>query len=125
VNGDILGTLTSLVLQLVESMTFDTPDVSEGTLIGSTTPTTDAVYQGGRPGTLRVKAANLANAVAMRLESSDDGQTWADRSATYAITNADNNDQWIELPPLEYVRLVITSNANTTDSALHAGIITW
>jgi hypothetical protein len=125
VNGDVVGTLTSLVLQLVESMTFNSPDVTATTLIASTAPTTDAMYQGGRPATLRVRAANLTSAVAMRLESSDDGETWANRSATYAITNADNNDQWIELPPLEYVRLVITSNPNTTDAALHAGIITW
>ncbi len=39
------------------------------------------------------------------------------------ISSLDNNSQFVAVPPVQYARLYITANANTTDSKLHAGLI--
>jgi hypothetical protein len=104
-------------------MSFDNEDLSAAPLLPGRTPTTVPIYAGGRVATLELAAANLANAVALRLESSLAGTVWRNRSADYPLTSLDDNVQHHLLEPAEYWRLVITTNANTAAAAVHAGLI--
>jgi hypothetical protein len=104
-------------------MSFDNEDLSAAPLLQGRTPTTVPIYAGGRVATLELAAANLANAVALRLESSLAGTVWRNRAADYPLTSLDDNVQHHLLEPAEYWRLVITTNANTAAAAVHAGLI--
>lgn len=120
-DGEIIAVLSSLAFQIYEEMTFLSPALATDTLLALTTPTTDPILILGRTLTLHTRAANISSAVTAHLETSDgpDGP-WANRSATFAITNLDNNEQFLEVTNnVEYVRIVIDTNANTTDSAIH------
>ena len=68
-------------------------------------------------------ASDTSLAVSAPLVTSPSG-TSATRQLPVQIARLDNNSQIIPVPPMEYVRLNFTANANTTDSKLHAGIIT-
>lgn len=123
--GTLLAALTSSSYQITEQMRFDNPGLSAvlgtGLLLAATTPTTDALPIGGRSVTVHLLAANYANAVTADLEVSDDGINWVSTGLT--ITALDNNNQYFWLAPVEFLRLVLSVNANTTDVALHAIVI--
>lgn len=122
-DGAVIALLSASGYQITVAMSLWSPDLATTTLIGLTTPTCDAVQVLGGPCTVHIRAANFANAVVLHLESSDDGSTWANRSADYPLTNADNNQEWqIVADNLEYIRLVVDTNANTTTVALHATV---
>lgn len=76
------------------------------------------MYVGGSPALVHLLAANYSSAVAVTLEYSDDGVTWWDTDI--AVSDLDNNDQSFWTAPVEYLRFVVGTNANTTDVALHA-----
>lgn len=124
VDGTTLGTISAGDTAIYIDIDLWTPDVTDPTLWAQATPTTDAIRLRGKPCTIHVRCENVSSAIQLRIETSDDGTNWASRAATYAITNADNNEQWIAVDEaVEYLRLVITANANTTDSALHCACI--
>lgn len=124
-DGTLLFSLTSSTTQISDTMTFYNPalapDLGTGLLLAATTPTSDALYIGGKSVNVHLRAANYSNAVPVDLEVSDDGVTWASMGIT--IDNLDNNEQWFWCAPCEYMRLVLATNANTTDVALHAVVI--
>lgn len=124
VNGTVLATLYAGTTQAYSSFTLWSPDALTATLPALATPTTNSVQTRGRNFTIHARCENVVSAIAMRLETSDDGTNWASRTATYPIISADNNEQWVSVSePVEFARIVFTANANTLTSALHTVII--
>ncbi len=123
--GTLIVALTSSATQIASAMTFYNPTLSAvlgtGLLLAATTPTSDPLYIGGKATTIRLYAANYASAVTVDLEVSDDGVTWITMGLT--ISTLDNNNQWFNPSPLEWIRLVVSANSNTVDSALHCVVI--
>lgn len=124
--GTLLSALTNSAFQTTLAMTFYNPTLSAvlgtGLLLAATTPTSDALYIGGKSVNLRLYAANYTSAVTADVEVSDDGVTWASLGITIPVL--DNNDQYWWLASSEFLRLVISVNGNTSDIALHAVVIT-
>jgi hypothetical protein len=127
-NGTQIATLDANGFSISLPMNFANPtlatnlDGSVGLLLARATPTSEPLYVGGHASTLRLKAANYANAVVVDVEASDDdGENWYSLGIT--IDNLDNNDQSIWLGPVDYLRLKVNTNANTADVALHAVVI--
>lgn len=119
-DGLLVVSLTSAGYQITTAMTLYSPDLLTDTLLALTVPTCDPIYLAGRQCTLHIRAANITSAVVVHLESADVIGTWANRSASFAITNMDNNQQWLQITDhLEYIRVVVDTNANTTDSVIH------
>lgn len=123
--GTLLVSLTASATQVTDAMIFYNPTLSAvlgtGLLLAATTPTSDPLYIGGKSTNIHLLAANYASAVTANLEVSDDGITWVSMGITIAAL--DNNEQWFWCAPAEWFRLVISVNANTTDVALHASVI--
>lgn len=67
-------------------------------------------------------ASDTSLAVEQPLVTSPSGTSAAKRLPVQ-LAYLDNNSQFIQLPQCEYVRLNFTTNSNTTDSKLHAGLI--
>lgn len=119
-DGLLVVSFTNATYAVTTAMTFLSPDLATNTLLALTVPTSDPIALLGRTCTLHIRAANITSAVVAHLESADVVGTWANRSASFAITNMDNNQQWLPITDhLEYIRVVVDTNANTTDSAIH------
>lgn len=67
-------------------------------------------------------ASATSLAVTTPLVTSPSG-TSATKLLPVQIASLDNNSQFVAMPPVQYARLNVTANANTTDSKLHAGLI--
>lgn len=119
-NGTTIATLDVGDSESFESMTLSSPDLATATLIALTTPTTDALFVGSRPCSIRLYIENVSSSISAKVQLSDDNLNWYDD--TSGALTLDNNDQRIDLTARlsEYVRLAVTANANTTDSKLHA-----
>lgn len=123
-DGALIALFSASSFSVTVAMSFRTPDVLTPTLIALTTPTSDAVPVLGRKSTIHLRAANITSPVQARIETSDDGITWADRSSDFSITNMDNNEQFLEVTNnVEWMRLVVTSNGNTVDVPINATVI--
>jgi len=120
VNGTLLAYLTG-TQQVSRPMNFNDPGLAETPLIALTTPTSDPVYQGGRPATLRLQSVDESTTLSVTLEVSDDLIHW---SSIYT-ENIDGDNFHVSLPPFEFVRLVVDANTRTVDRALHAGIVVF
>jgi hypothetical protein len=72
------------------------------------------------------EVASIASATALTvrtpLATDHDGASITKRNPVQ-ISSLDNNSQFVAMPPVQYARLNVTANANTTDSKLHAGLI--
>lgn len=113
---------------IYDAFTLSTEDISTATLPALLAPTTDAIKLSGRACTLQFKCPNIANAIALRYETSTDGVNWSYGQAS--ITSLDNNPvgnkPLVVIPTernIERIRLVFTSNTNTLDTALDARVI--
>ncbi len=115
VTGTLLATAPIGVIAVYNSMVFSSEDLVAGTLTAFTAPTTNAIATGGRSVTLRFKSSAFG-VVSLYYETSTDGQNWATGLAS--IPDLDGGET-IAVPSfvhlteenVEYVRLVITSNA--------------
>lgn len=117
--GTLLATIPAGVTQVFQSMNFNNPTLSNATLLAKTTPSTDAMFLGGRPASLRLYTENVSSSITAKVEATDNsGTTWYDVATGLTL---DNNDQRVDLSAIlcEYARVTITANANTTDSAVH------
>lgn len=123
--GTLLGSLTSGGFQIASEMMFYNPTLSAvlgtGLLLAATTPTTDWLNAGGKSSLIRFFAANYSSGVAVAIEYSDDGLTSI--ASGIAVTNLDNNDQSFWTAPVEWLRLVFSSNPNTSDLPLHVVVV--
>lgn len=119
--GTLLFSLTNSAFQIASEMKFYNPALSAvlgtGLLLAATTPTSDALYIGGRSLQLRFLAANYASAVTAEVDYGEDGTNWTNTGLPIAAL--DNNDQSFWTAPAEWLRLRITVNANALDAPLH------
>jgi len=104
------------------NLELDTEDLATGTLPAAKTGATDALAVGGSRPTLHIRCENVVSAIALKYQVSNDNATWDDGQT--ALTSADNNNLWYNISEsVQYIRLNITANANTTASALSAKVI--
>lgn len=119
--GTLLATLTAGVTSVYNSFSLASEDLSAYTIPALFTGTSAAIQVGGRPFTLRFKGAGISSGIAMNYQTSTDGTNWADHVT--AISNV-TNSHTVAAPQMiapaelnaEYVRLNITTNANTADA---------
>lgn len=81
--GTLLGQISGST-GITTGQIFNTPDLSDPTLIGLFASSTDAIQVQGRQATLRLEIANVSSAVIVKLQASDDGTTYYDVSGNTA-----------------------------------------
>ena len=85
VNGALLATFAaSQSINVAQS--FDNADLSDATLIAGFTGNTDGILLNGQPATLRIACANIASAITVAVQGSDDGVAYNTISGTTALT---------------------------------------
>lgn len=123
--GTLLFSLTNSASQIASAMRFYNPALSAvlgtGLLLAATTPTSDALYIGGRSTQVRLLAANYASAVTVLIDYGEDGTNWTDTGLPIAAL--DNNDQSFWTAPAEWLRLRVTVNANAVDVPIHLVVV--
>lgn len=130
VTGQLLAQATAGVTQVFNSLSLQSEDLVALSLPALLTPVFSAIQVGGRSCTLRFKAVAAAGqAMAVSYQTSSDGQNWAngltaiggDFTAGYTVAAplfvhpSETN--------IEYLRLVISANARTADTAFDARVI--
>lgn len=120
--GTLLCTIAAAGTQAFRAMNFNNPALASTTLVANTAPTTDALFLGGRPTSIHLIAEDVSSAVTAKVQASDDALTYYDVATGLSL---DNNDQRVNLTAIlcEYVKVVVTANANTTDSKIHMAAI--
>ena len=81
--GGSYGTLIGVIsgsTGVTTGQIFNTPDVTDPTLLPLFASSTDAIQVQGRQASLRLYAANVTSAVVVKLQASDDGTTYYDVS---------------------------------------------
>jgi hypothetical protein len=122
VDGTLLASLTAGNTSCFNSFTLDDEALTGAKLPALFTGKSDWIGVFGRP-ILQLRSANLANGVSCSYEWSNDKTNYL--SGTTSITALDNNAQYIEPGEkwLAYVRLNISTNANTTNSSINAKVV--
>lgn len=127
VDGTLIATLDPGDTTVYDDLTFDTEDLGDSTLPGLVAPTTDWILVNGKACVLQLKCANISSAIALKYQTSTDAVNASDGQTS--ITSLDNNTvaaPRVVVPTercIEYLRLVVTANANTTDSAVDMRVI--
>lgn len=127
VDGTLLASISTGITQLFNSFTLSSEDLGSTTLPAKVAPTTDAVTLNGKQCVLQFKCANISSALALKYQTSTDGTNWSD--GVTSITSLDDNS--VASPQrvipsernIERIRLVFTSNTNSSDSAVDARVI--
>jgi hypothetical protein len=68
------------------AQSFDNADLSDATLIAGFTGNTDGILLNGQPATLRIACANIASAITVAVQGSDDGVAYNTISGATALT---------------------------------------
>ncbi len=126
-DGTLLTTLAVGATQSFNAFSLDSEDLGATTLPALLAPTTDSIFVGGKPCTLRFKCPSVANAISVEYATSTDGINWADELTS--ITDLDSmsvaGPQFVHPSEanIEYIRLFFTTNTNTIDTAIDACVI--
>tara|TARA_R110000868_G_scaffold59271_3_gene181968 strand:+ start:8609 stop:9583 length:975 start_codon:yes stop_codon:yes gene_type:complete len=113
VDGTLLFTLAAGILSAADVLTFSTEDHSTATLPALMLGTSNSVNVQGNQAMLRLWSDN---GISYKVQSSTDNLTWTDTSEGIAALPA-STLTYVTLAELaEFIRFVITTNANTGDS---------
>lgn len=124
-----IATIRNSITQLLTAaVTLNTEDRTTATLPAGVTPTTDWLLVGGKKFTIALSTAQTASALAFKYQTSQDRTTARDGDTSISITTTSgtlsSRDKLISpAESAEYVRLVVTSNPNTLDTAVNAKLI--
>lgn len=127
VTGTLLATLAAGDTHVYDDFSLSSEGLATDTLPALFTGTSNWVRVSGKLCALRFKCANVGSAIALNYQTSTDGSNAA--TGATSITSLDDNA--VATPQrvipgeqnVEYIRLNITANANTTDSAVDARVI--
>lgn|GEM_PF-5655916 len=127
VTGALLATLTAGSTEQYKTFKSATEDLATKTVPGLFTGTSKPVFVGGKVCALRFKAENVGSGIAVNYQTSTDQINWSNGASS--ISNLDDNSVATPLvvkpseQNIEFIRLNITTNANTADAAVDARVI--
>ena len=120
VDGTLLFTLAAGITSAADVLTFSTEDHTTATLPALMLGTSNPVNVQGNQAMLRLWCDN---AISYKVQSSTDQINWTDTSEGTVALSA-STLTYVTLAELaEFIRFVITTNANTADSILDARVI--
>ena len=117
INGTVIATLTSSLITAADPLTFSTEDHTTATLPALMVATSNSVnVQGGRT-MLRLWSNN---SISYKIQSSTDQINWTDTSEGTVALSASTLTFVYLAEITDFIRFIITTNANTGDTILDA-----
>lgn len=120
VDGTLLFTLAAGITSAANALTFSTEDHLAATLPALRLGTSNPVNVQGRQAMLRLWSDNV---ISYKIQSSTDQLNWTDTSEGIDALVASTLTNVVLAELHEFIRLVITTNANTTDTIFDARVI--
>lgn len=124
------ATFRNTVTQLLTAaITLNTEDRTTATLPAGVTPTCDWVLVGGKKFTIALSTEQTSDDIVFKYQTSQDRVTARDGDTSLSGFSSSNgiasyrNKLYNPAENAEYVRLVVTSNPNTLDTAVNAKLI--
>lgn len=127
VDGTLIGTIPVGGSFLYNGFSFDSQWLTVPTLPPLVTPTSDPILIGGDLCSLRFFCNDVVTPITLKYQTSTDQIHWSD--GVTAITALDNNSiatPRVTVPgegPIEWLRLVVTGNTNTSAALIDAVVI--